>query len=75
MYGLPKCLGERHRLCDYVRRLLNYGAYMAWVQRALVQVHINFSILVPATVFKVQRHPSLFAHKSHLHKSIILYKE
>jgi len=37
VYGLPKCLGERHTLCDYVRRLLNYGAYIGWVQRALVQ--------------------------------------
>lgn len=37
VYGLPKCLGENHRLCDYVRRLLNYGAYVGWVQRALVQ--------------------------------------
>ena len=38
VYGLPKCLGERHTLCDYMRRLLNYGAYIGWVQRALVQV-------------------------------------
>merc|ERR1711910_293886 len=37
VYGLPKCLGENHVLCDYVRRLLNYGAYIGWVQRLLVQ--------------------------------------
>jgi len=37
VYGLPKCLGENHRLCDYVRRLLNYGAYIGWIQRLLVQ--------------------------------------
>ena len=37
MYGLPKCLGENHKLCDYVRRLLNYGAYVGWIQRLLVQ--------------------------------------
>ena len=32
-----QCLGENHRLCDYVRRLLNYGAYVGWVQSVLVQ--------------------------------------
>jgi len=37
VYGLPHCLGEEHTLCDYVRRLLNYGAYTGWVQRLLVQ--------------------------------------
>jgi len=37
VYGLPKCLGENHRVCDYVRRLLNYGAYVGWIQRLLVQ--------------------------------------
>jgi len=37
VYGLPKCLGENHKLCDYVRRLLNYGAYIGWIQRLLVQ--------------------------------------
>merc|ERR1712012_113095 len=37
VYGLPKCLGENHRLCDYMRRLLNYGAYIGWIQRLLVQ--------------------------------------
>ena len=38
VYGLPKCLGENHIVCDYVRRLLNYGAYIGWIQRLLVQV-------------------------------------
>ena len=37
VYGLPKCLGENHKLCDYVRRLLNYGAYVGWIQDILVQ--------------------------------------
>jgi len=37
VYGLPKCLGENHVICDYVRRLLNYGAYVGWIQRLLVQ--------------------------------------
>jgi len=35
--GLPKCLGENHLICDYVRRLLNYGAYTHWIQKMLVQ--------------------------------------
>ena len=38
VYGLPNCLGENHVICDYVRRLLNYGAYIGWIQRLLVQV-------------------------------------
>merc|ERR1719239_2101440 len=37
VYGLPHCLGEEHRLCDYMRRLLNYGAYTSWIQSMLVQ--------------------------------------
>ena len=35
--GLPSCLGEDHVVCDYVRRLLNYGAYTSWIQDLLVQ--------------------------------------
>jgi len=37
VYGLPNCLGENHVVCDYVRRMLNYGAYTSWIQRFLVQ--------------------------------------
>jgi len=37
VYGVPHCLGENHRLCDYMRRLLNYGAYTHWIQKLLVQ--------------------------------------
>ncbi|XP_023341576.1 palmitoyl-protein thioesterase 1 isoform X2 [Eurytemora carolleeae] len=37
VYGLPHCLGEDHTICDYIRRLLNYGAYTSWIQRLLVQ--------------------------------------
>ena len=36
IYGLPKCAGT-HLICDYVRRLLNYGAYTSWIQDKLVQ--------------------------------------
>ena len=35
--GLPKCFGDNHVICDYVRRLLNYGAYIPWIQNSLVQ--------------------------------------
>ena len=34
---MPQCLGEDHTICDYVRRLLNYGAYKHWIQSFLVQ--------------------------------------
>lgn len=36
IYGLPKCPGHE-TVCDYVRRLLNYGAYTSWIQDKLVQ--------------------------------------
>lgn len=35
VYGLPHCLG--YKLCDYVRELLNLGAYISWIQDKLVQ--------------------------------------
>jgi len=37
VYGVPECLGEKHYICDYMRRLLNYGAYTSWIQSVLVQ--------------------------------------
>jgi len=37
VYGLPKCFGDNHVICDYVRRLLNYGAYISFIQESLVQ--------------------------------------
>ena len=36
VYGLPRC-NAHWMICDYVRRLLNYGAYTSWVQEKLVQ--------------------------------------
>lgn len=36
VYGLPDC-NAAHIICDYIRRLLNYGAYSSWVQNKLVQ--------------------------------------
>jgi len=37
VYGLPHCPGNSSTICDYVRRLLNYGAYISWIQNKLVQ--------------------------------------
>ncbi|XP_069688070.1 palmitoyl-protein thioesterase 1 [Periplaneta americana] len=36
VYGLPHC-GYPSKWCDYIRELLNIGAYWSWVQEALVQ--------------------------------------
>lgn len=37
VYGFPRCPGENSTMCDYVRKILNYGAYVPWVQNHLVQ--------------------------------------
>jgi len=37
VYGLPHCPGNSSTICDYVRKLLNYGAYISWIQNKLVQ--------------------------------------
>ncbi|XP_015595501.1 palmitoyl-protein thioesterase 1 [Cephus cinctus] len=37
VYGLPNCGSLEHVLCDYLRRMLNYGAYYKFVQERLVQ--------------------------------------
>lgn len=37
VYGLPHCPGTSWILCDYARKLLNYGAYEEWIQNNLVQ--------------------------------------
>jgi len=37
VYGLPHCPGNSSTICDYVRRLLNLGAYVSWIQNKLVQ--------------------------------------
>lgn len=49
VYGLPQCMGESHIICDYVRRLLNYGAYTYWVQNFLVQAQYWHDPLDEAT--------------------------
>jgi len=37
VYGLPKCPGVNSSVCEYVRELLDEGAYWGWVQDFLVQ--------------------------------------
>ncbi|XP_005098447.1 palmitoyl-protein thioesterase 1 [Aplysia californica] len=37
VYGFPRCPGENQTMCDYVRKLLNLGAYISWIQDNLVQ--------------------------------------
>lgn len=32
VYGLPRCLGDNVKMCNYIRNLLNHGAYNKWVQ-------------------------------------------
>ena len=38
VFGFPNCPGEMIFFCDIVRDLLNYGAYVEFVQDFLVQV-------------------------------------
>ncbi|KAK7590603.1 hypothetical protein V9T40_002216 [Parthenolecanium corni] len=37
VFGLPHCLYQDHKWCEYVRELLNHGAYWSWVQKSFVQ--------------------------------------
>ncbi|KAI5721697.1 hypothetical protein M8J77_024371 [Diaphorina citri] len=37
VYGLPHCLYPTHEICDYLRRVLNVGAYWSWIQNRFVQ--------------------------------------
>lgn len=37
VYGFPRCPGESSTLCNYMRKLLNLGAYIPWIQNHLVQ--------------------------------------
>ncbi|KZS18637.1 palmitoyl-protein thioesterase 1 isoform X1 [Daphnia magna] len=32
VYGLPRCLGDDVKFCNYIRTLLNHGAYKKWIQ-------------------------------------------
>jgi palmitoyl-protein thioesterase len=37
VYGFPRCPINDTKICNYVRELLNYGAYVSFVQHNLVQ--------------------------------------
>jgi len=37
VYGFPHCPGANYSVCDYIRKLLNLGAYSSFVQHHLVQ--------------------------------------
>ncbi|XP_076055849.1 palmitoyl-protein thioesterase 1 isoform X1 [Oratosquilla oratoria] len=39
VFGLPHCptLPEKSRVCEYIRKILNHGAYHHWIQDYLVQ--------------------------------------
>ncbi|MBN3305868.1 PPT1 thioesterase, partial [Amia calva] len=37
VYGLPHCPGQSSHICDWIRKMLNSGAYTAAVQNHLVQ--------------------------------------
>jgi palmitoyl-protein thioesterase len=37
VFGFPKCPGNSSTFCEYVRELLDLGAYIGWIQDFLVQ--------------------------------------
>ncbi|KAG8451642.1 hypothetical protein GDO86_003728 [Hymenochirus boettgeri] len=37
VYGFPRCPGEISKICDQIRKVLNFGAYTRYVQEHLVQ--------------------------------------
>ncbi|XP_053628449.2 palmitoyl-protein thioesterase 1 isoform X2 [Cherax quadricarinatus] len=39
IFGLPTCPEnpEKSRTCEYIRKVLNYGSYLHWIQTSLVQ--------------------------------------
>lgn len=37
VYGFPKCPGVNYTICEYMRELLDIGAYVGWIQDFLVQ--------------------------------------
>lgn len=37
VYGIPNCASLNHAMCDYIRRMLNYGAYFKLIQEKLIQ--------------------------------------
>lgn len=42
VYGLPRCFGDDSRICNYVRKMINLGAYLSFVQDNIVQAEVSF---------------------------------
>jgi len=56
VFGFPRCPGENVYLCDLVRDLLNYGAYIELVQSFLIQAQywhdpLHFDNYVEKSIF------------------------
>merc|ERR1719400_1941042 len=56
VFGFPNCPGEMDPFCDIVRDLLNYGAYVDFVQNILVQAQywhdpLHFDTYVEKSLF------------------------
>ena len=37
VFGFPHCPASNSTICEYVRKLLDYGAYISWIQNNIVQ--------------------------------------
>ena len=44
VYGMPKCFGSSNVICDYIRKMINYGAYIDAVQSTIVQAEVFYYI-------------------------------
>jgi len=56
VFGFPRCPGVNYTLCEYVRKLLNYGAYLSFVQNTLVQAEywqdpLNYAEYLAKNIF------------------------
>ncbi|XP_071451635.1 palmitoyl-protein thioesterase 1 [Hetaerina americana] len=56
VYGFPHCYYPTHKWCDYIRKILNIGAYFSWVQNSLVQAEywhdpINEDAYIKGSIF------------------------
>lgn len=56
VYGLPDCPGPNYTLCELARELLDYGAYIPWIQSFQVQAEywhdpFNEDLYLNANIF------------------------
>ena len=40
VYGLPRCFGDSNTICNFIRKMINYGAYVEYVQNNIVQAEV-----------------------------------